>query len=181
VLVTVTFVRTPPPLDSIDTLLTEPPVLAADVAVDLQADLEATVLLLDLELAGIGTYIVVSSTLSDQQIAVSEDAEHFAGQTVSQPWQAYTEANTIAKHAEGIAGGKTYAELPQDDPNRQTVMIASFLQASLFTSVVAFGVAAMAAGLGVVLLLVGIALRSLSATVGGEQAAPVVAPAPTPA
>ena len=51
--------------------------------------------------------------------------------------------------------------LSQDDPNRQTVMVASFLQASLFTSVVAFGVAVMAVGFGLVFIFVGLALRSL--------------------
>ena len=76
--------------------------------------------------------------------------------------EAYAQANVIAEHANEIAGGKTYAQLPQDDPNRQTVMTASFLQASLFTSVVAFGVAAMAAGLGVVFLLIGFALRAIA-------------------
>ena len=40
-------------------------------------------------------------------------------------------------------------------------MTASFLQASLFTSVVAFGVAAMAAVVGVLLVLLGWALRRL--------------------
>jgi hypothetical protein len=123
--------------------------------------------------AGVVVYAVVSSTLADQHITVSDDAAHFAGQHVTQPWQAYAQANVIAKHATEIAGGKTYAELPQDDPNRQTVMTASFLQASLFTSVVAFGVAAMAAGLGIVFLLIGWALMSLSRrTVVVEAAAP---------
>ena len=42
-------------------------------------------------------------------------------------------------------------------------MDAAFLQASLFTSVVAFGVAVMAAGLGLALIFVGLALRSLAA------------------
>jgi hypothetical protein len=112
--------------------------------------------------AGVATYAVVSSTLADQKITVSSDADRFAGQQVTQPWQAYAQANVIGKHASEIAGGKTYAELPKDDPNRQTVMTASFLQASLFTSVVAFGVALMAAGLGVVLILIGVALRSLA-------------------
>ena len=115
-----------------------------------------------LVVAGVVTYGVVSKTLADQQITVSSDAAHFAGQHVTQPWQAYAQATVIGEHANKIAGGKTYAELPQDDPNRQTVMTASFLQASLFTSVVAFGVAAMAAGLGVVVILIGWALRSLS-------------------
>ena len=110
--------------------------------------------------AGVVTYVVVSSTLSDQKITVSDDAAAFGGQHVDQPWEAYAQANVIAKHANEMAGGKTYAELPQDDPNRQTVMTASFLQASLFTSVVAFGVAVLAALLGVVLCLIGAALRA---------------------
>jgi hypothetical protein len=38
-----------------------------------------------------------------------------------------------------------------------TAMNASFLRASLFTSVVSFGVAAMAAGVGLVLFLLGLA------------------------
>ena len=112
-----------------------------------------------LAVAGVVTYATVSSKLSDQRITVSDDAAHFAGQQVTQPWQAYAQANVIAKHANEIGGGKTYAELPEDDPNRNTVMTASFLQASLFTSVLAFGVAAMAVGLGIVFILIGVALR----------------------
>ena len=111
---------------------------------------------------GVATYIVVATTLGGQQITVSEDAANSGGQHVDQPWEAYAQANVIAQHANEIAGGKTYAQLPQDDPNRQTVMTASFLQASLFTSVVAFGVAAMAAGLGVVFILIGLALRAIA-------------------
>jgi hypothetical protein len=112
--------------------------------------------------AGAVTYSMVGSTLSDQRITVSDDAAYFAGQHVSQPWEAYAEAMVIGDHANEMAGGKTYAELPRDDPNREAVMTASFLQASLFTSVVAFGVAALAAGLGVVLILIGYALRRLA-------------------
>jgi hypothetical protein len=115
--------------------------------------------------AGVVTYALVSSTLAAQKITVSEDAGNFAGQTVTQPWQAYAQANAIAMHANEIADGKTYAELPQDDPRRNTVMTASFLQASLFTSVVAFGVAAMAAVLGVILIIIGAALRPVRTTV----------------
>ena len=112
-------------------------------------------------LAGVLTYVLVSMKLADQEVTVASDAGAFAGQKVDQPWEAYAQANVIAKHASEIAGGKTYAELPQDDPNRQTVMTASFLQASLFTSVVAFGVAILAVVLGGVLLLIGISLKSL--------------------
>jgi hypothetical protein len=125
--------------------------------------------------AGVVTYALVSSKLADQKITVSADAAHFGGQQVTQPWQAYAEADAIAAHADKIAGGKTYAELPQDDPNRQTVMTASFLQASLFTSVLAFGVAALAVGVGVVFVLIGAALRHV-----GRTAPALDATAPSP-
>ena len=69
-------------------------------------------------------------------------------------------ADIINHHTLGITGGKTYAELPQDDPNRTTAMQSAFLQASLFTSVVAFGVCAMAFVLGIVLTMIGFALRA---------------------
>ena len=115
-----------------------------------------------LVVAGVGTWFVVQAQLSDERITVSDDAERFAGEDVDGPLTAYSEAETIEKHALEASGGKTYAELDQDDPTRETVMTASFLRASLFTSVVSFGVAAMAAGLGVVLILVGWALLSIA-------------------
>jgi hypothetical protein len=80
---------------------------------------------------------------------------------------AYAEADVINEHALEATDGLTYAQLDQDDPRRETVMTASFLRASLFTSVVSFGVAAFASGLGLLLLLIGWALlrieRSLRA------------------
>jgi ABC-type Fe3+-siderophore transport system permease subunit len=112
--------------------------------------------------AGVVTWVVIQNTLADEQITVSEDANYFAGDEVRGPFTAASEAQTIEKHALEASGGQTYAQMPQDDPNRQTVMTASFLRASLFTSVVSFGVAAMAAGLGIVLILIGVALRRLA-------------------
>ena len=111
--------------------------------------------------AGVVTYFVVSNELANENITVSDDATYFAGQDVTGPFTAYSEAETINKHALKETGGKTYAELDRDDPLRQVAMQASFLRASLFTSVVAFGVAALAAVLGVVLVLIGWSLRSL--------------------
>lgn len=70
-------------------------------------------------------------------------------------------AQVIDQHAKAATGGKTYAELAQDDPLRGTAMNASFLRASLFTSVVAYGVAAFAVGMGIVLLLLGVAVKAL--------------------
>ena len=37
--------------------------------------------------AGVATYVVVATTLGDQQITVSDDAAHFGGQQVDQPWR----------------------------------------------------------------------------------------------
>ena len=91
-----------------------------------------------------------------------QSASPCAGDEVNGPFSAYVEANTIEKHALEATDGKTYAELGREDPTRQTAMTASFLRASLFTSVVAFGVAFMAAAIGVLLILIGWALRSLA-------------------
>ena len=123
--------------------------------------------------AGAVTYYIVHRELSDQRITVSDDAKNFAGDSVGGPFTAYAQAMAIKGHAEQIGGGKTYAELPQDDPNRQTVLTASFLQASLFTSVVAFGVAALVMGLGVLFILVGLAF------LGIEKRLPSTAPPPS--
>jgi hypothetical protein len=112
--------------------------------------------------AGAFTWFVVRDQLGDEKITVSEDADHFAGDKVDGPLTAYSQAETINKHALDASGGKTYAQLDQDDPVRQTVMTASFLRASLFTSVVSFGVAAFAAGMGVLMLIIGYALLRIA-------------------
>lgn len=127
--------------------------------------------------AGVGTWIAVQTQLADEQITVSDDADRFAGDAVDGPLTAFSQANTIEKHALEASGGKTYAELDQDDPTRDTVMTASFLRASLFTSVVSFGVAAMAVGLGIVLVLIGWALLSVAKAVRAIAVDPGTVPA----
>ena len=109
-------------------------------------------------IAGVITWFVVRDQLADENISVSEDADRFAGDPVDGPFAAYSEANTIERHGLEASDGLTYAELEQDDPRRDTVMTASFLRASLFTSIVAFVVAAFAVGVGVVLVVIGVAL-----------------------
>jgi hypothetical protein len=111
---------------------------------------------------GIFTWFNVKHHLADEGITVSSDANHFTGQTVDGPFTAYEQALTIKHHELDATGGKTYAQLERDDPLRTTAMNASFLRASLYTSVVAFGVSAMAGGVGVVLLLIGWALYRIS-------------------
>lgn len=113
-------------------------------------------------LAGGITWWAVADKLADEDITVSEDAAFLAGKKVNDPFSAYAQADIINKHALEMSDGQTYAELDRDDPTRETVMNASFLRASLFTSVVSFGIAALVMGLGLLFVLVGWALRRLA-------------------
>lgn len=111
---------------------------------------------------GLTTWIIVSSTLGDEGITVSDDASCAAGDDVNGPWSAYCEAQIIEEHALNATGGMTYAQLERDDPLRATAMNASFLRSSLFTSVVAFGVAGMAMMMGVLFILIGLGIRDVA-------------------
>lgn len=112
--------------------------------------------------AGAGTWIAVSTNLRAEQITVADDAAAFGGQIVDTPWEAWAQADIIDHHALEASGGKTYSQLDREDPVRETMMNGSFLRASLFTSVVAFGVALLVLGLGVVLIVAGEALRRIA-------------------
>ena len=123
-------------------------------------------------IAGVVTWVVISTTLADQKITVSDDANCAAGDDVNGPISAFCQADIIDHHTLAITGGKTYAELDQKDPNRAVAMDSAFLQASLFTSVVAFGVAGMAFVLGIVLTMIGFALRTPARPAPATAAAP---------
>lgn len=124
----------------------------------------------------------------------------FAGKPVAGPLTAYAQASAINTHALKGAGGRTYAELGAAETalqaglaadglskkevaknpevlalaaTRATTMNGSFLRASLFTSIVSFGVAALVMALGVLFTMLGFALRRIST-------APVVASVPVP-
>jgi hypothetical protein len=124
-------------------------------------------------IGGVVTWFTVQDQLADQNITVADDAAFLAGDEVNGPLSAYAEAQIINEHALEESGGQTYAELDREDPVRQVVMTASFLRASLFTSVVSFGVALMAGGVGLVLLFIAVALFALARAV--SEPAPVVA------
>jgi hypothetical protein len=112
--------------------------------------------------AGVVVWIVVSTQLQAENITIPDDAMAFQGQTVAGPLTAYVQADIIQHHALEASGGQTYAQLDRDDPVRETMMNASFLRASLFTSVVSFGVAAFAMGVGILSILFGWALHRLA-------------------
>ncbi|HEY6635723.1 MAG TPA: aromatic ring-opening dioxygenase LigA [Acidimicrobiia bacterium] len=112
-------------------------------------------------LSGVATWVMVSNTLADQQITVADDASCLAGDEVDGPFSAYCEAKVIEKHALEATEGKTYAELDREDPLRAVAQSAAFLQSSLFTSVVAFGVAGMATLMGIVFVLIGLGMKDV--------------------
>ena len=149
--------------------------------------------------AGAVTWGAVASNLAAEKITVSPDAAHFGNQAVNSPWTAWYQADAIKHHSLKASNNLTYAELgaaitaKQNDlksqgmsdadiaknsdvvalqSQRTTVMTGSFLRSSLFTSVIAFGVAFFAFGVGVVSLLVGWAILRLSR--------PVVVTTPVP-
>ena len=117
---------------------------------------------------GIATWFVVSDTLADQQITTSDDA-CLPGRDVTGPFTAYCEAKVIEQHSLEATGGLYYAEMDREDPLREVAANASFLQASLFTSVVAFGVAAMAVAVGLLFILIGLGIRDVAERTTGPS------------
>jgi hypothetical protein len=117
-------------------------------------------------LGGVTTWIIVSTTLADQKISVADDADCLAGDDVNGPVSAYCQASIIEKHTLETTGGLTYAELDREDPLRQVAMNSAFLQSSLFTSVVAFGVAGMAILMGIVFILIGLGMKDVGERTG---------------
>ena len=59
-------------------------------------------------IGGIATWLVVSDTLSDQEIVTSDDA-CLPGRTVAGPFTAYCEAKVIEQHSLEATGGLYYA------------------------------------------------------------------------
>lgn len=111
--------------------------------------------------ASIGTWTLVASTLSEQEITTPSDA-CLPDRQVRGPFTAYCQADIIQKHTMNSTGGLTYAQLDREDPLRQVAMNSSFLQASLFTSILAFGTSAMAGAVGVLFILIGLGIRDVS-------------------
>ena len=138
-------------------------------------------------IAGGVVWGVITSQLKAEEITVAAVTEEnpgaLAGKEVAGPFTAFAQANAINQHALAGSDGLTYAELgakvtelkaadakgnaeeiDELTAQRATVMNGSFLRASLFTSVVSYGVSALVMGLGLMFILVGWSLRELSVT-----------------
>ena len=135
--------------------------------------------------AGALPWGMVGSQLQAEKITVPGDSQFMggalAGKPVAGPFTAYAQADAINMHAMKASDGKTYAELgalateakeagdtakaEEYQAQRNTVMNGSFLRASLFSSVIAYGVAALVIGLGLIVGLIGWALTSMKPVV----------------
>lgn len=108
--------------------------------------------------AGIGAWLTVRSQLAAERIVVAGSAPWLAGCPVKGPITAFAQAEAIRLTTLKATGGRTYGQMESDDPNAEMAMNASLLRSSLFTSVLAFGVAAAQVGLGAALTATGLAI-----------------------
>ena len=124
---------------------------------------------------GAAAWAVITKQLKAQKIEVHKDSPRLAGDPVAGPVTAFTQAAVIEKHALGMGQGHTFAEVSEEwieatqagdtaraeelAGPRQMIMQANFLRASLFTSVLAYGVSALTVGIGVLCAIVGSALK----------------------
>lgn len=123
--------------------------------------------------AGVGAWSAVTQQLRAEKITVPGNAPVLAGKRVQDPATAYVEALVIKGNAERGAGGRTFADVSEalrgvDASSEEArelrnqsaaLSTAAALRTSLMTSVLAYGVSALAAGLGVLLAVVGVQLR----------------------
>ena len=129
-----------------------------------------------LAVAGGGAWIAVTKQLRDEKITVPGNAPTLAGKPVQGPVTAYVEAFVIKGNAERGAGGRTFADISDalrsveagSDEARElrnqsaALSTAASLRTALMTSVLAYGVSTLVAGLGAFFLLTGSQLRRTS-------------------
>lgn len=112
--------------------------------------------------AGVAGYLRVRQELLAENITVHEDVTKYAGKKVADPVTAYVQADIVRTHALAMTGGKSFADLPMDAPEREIALTAANVRSSLLTSVLSFGVAGLAAGTGVLAVLTGRGVRALA-------------------
>ena len=120
-----------------------------------------------LALAGLLAWIFTTHQLSAQGITVPENTyggimSTFSGHRVNNPLAAMAQAEVINEHTMAATGGRTFAQIPQGEEVRATAQTAAFLQASLFTSVLAFALSLLVFTLGILFIVIGSALYHLS-------------------
>lgn len=114
-------------------------------------------------IGGVIAWLLARSQISDEKIVVPEGPYAGSGRQIKGPLSAYAEAEAIKQIALEATGGRSYGEIDSEDPVAPMAKDASLLRASIFTSVLAFGVAAYQMAYGAVLVAIAFALRRMSA------------------
>jgi hypothetical protein len=94
----------------------------------------------------------VRDALAEERIVTPEDAE-IPLAPVDSAAEAKAQADVIQKHILTTTEGKTYSELARDDPRRQTYLQAVTLRTALMESYLAFKVADLVQGVGVIVVM----------------------------
>jgi hypothetical protein len=97
----------------------------------------------------------VRDTLSSERIVTPEDAG-IPLAPVTGPEEAKAQARIIREHTLTLTGGKTYAELTRDDPNRTTYLQSVTLRTALLESYLAFKISDLVVGVGILVALLGL-------------------------
>ena len=96
----------------------------------------------------------VRDALAEERIITAEDAE-IPLANVDSADEAKAQADIIRVHALEATGGKTYAELDRTDPARATYLNSVTLRTALMESYLAFKVADLVVGIGLIVVLMG--------------------------
>jgi hypothetical protein len=107
----------------------------------------------------------VRNALAEERIITAEDAE-IPLVAVTGPAEAKAQADAIKAHILKTTGGKTYAEMSRDDPNRATYLNSVTLRTALMESYLAFKVSDLVQGVGVIVALLGLSHVVLGAYLG---------------
>ncbi|MEO6197747.1 MAG: hypothetical protein ABIP58_06515 [Dehalococcoidia bacterium] len=97
----------------------------------------------------------VEQAVIAENIVTPEDAS-IPNVQVKDAETAKVQADVIEKHYLKLTGGKTYAELDREDPNRETAFRAAMLRTSLNLAVMGFNVADLVVGLGLFMVVMGV-------------------------
>jgi len=147
--------------------------------------------LFGLALIGAGLFMVsqgraahndVRDALSAERIVTPEDSA-LPNKPVTGPAEAKAQADAIWAHVMTQTGGKTYAELARDDPLRTTYLQSVTLRTALMESYLAFKVADLVMGVGLIVALLGASQVVLGAFLaliirGNDERKSLIAPSP---
>lgn len=118
-------------------------------------------------LSGVAAWTVVREKLADERIVLPASAARLANRTVRGPLTAFAQAEVVRRISLEATDGRTYGEMAEDDAMAKMALEAALIRSSLFTSILAFGVAATQVALGAVFVLIGRALADSDGRCGG--------------